>query len=110
VILSRNRNELISQLAAIREFLSQRLELTIHPNKIVLKAFASGIDFLGWVNFPAHRVLRTTTKRRLFKRFCNKNKQSYLGLLKHGNTYKLQRKIIDFDPTLLLHRIKRTKN
>ncbi|TSC66732.1 MAG: RNA-directed DNA polymerase (Reverse transcriptase), partial [Microgenomates group bacterium Gr01-1014_80] len=66
-------------------------------DKVSIKTIYSGVDFLGWINFPYHRVLRTTTKRRMFKKLEQKRKTatraSYLGLLKHGNTYKLVRRI-----------------
>ena len=55
--------------------------------------FSSGVDFLGWVNFPRHRVLRTVTKRRMLKNLADNPKpeslQSYLGLLGHGNAYDI---------------------
>ncbi|MFH1178713.1 MAG: RNA-dependent DNA polymerase, partial [bacterium] len=59
---------------------------------------ASGIDFLGWIHFSDHRVLRTTTKKRMFRRIKEvggkkETIQSYLGLLSHGNTYKLRQKL-----------------
>ncbi len=93
VILSQNRLGLMNYLITIQEFLENELKLKVHPDKIILKTFASGIDFLGWVNFPKHRVLRTSTKWRLVKRLNRKNLQSYLGLLKHGNTFKLKQKL-----------------
>ncbi len=99
VIMSENRNHLESQIPEISEFLDNRLKLSLHPNKLFIKTLASGIDFLGWINFPHHRVLRTSTKRRMFNRLEQKRTDesiaSYLGLLKHGNTYKLVRKISD---------------
>src|SRR3989344_1414599 len=58
VILSDDKQELINQLSIIQTYLETKLKLTLHPNKIFLNTFASGIDFLGWVNFPTHRVLR----------------------------------------------------
>ena len=98
VLLSTNRDWLEKQISVIREFLQNRLKLTLHPQKIFIKTIASGIDFLGWVNFSDHRVLRTTTKRRLIKRVegCQKEStlNSYLGFLKHGNTYRLRYKIL----------------
>ena len=65
------------------------------------KTLASGIDFLGWIHFPDHLVLRTTTKRRMFKKLkespTSEILNSYLGLLKWGNTEKLKDRIITFD-------------
>ena len=93
VILNPHRQALTTILPSIRVFLQEQLRLSLHPNKIILKTFASGIDFLGWVDFPQHRVLRTATKRRMIKKLNEENKQSYLGLLKHGNTFGLNKKI-----------------
>ncbi|MEK7098325.1 MAG: hypothetical protein AAB908_00325, partial [Patescibacteria group bacterium] len=63
-------------------------------DKVSLHSFASGVDFLGWVHFPDHRVLRTATKRRMLTRIGHDSHEasvaSYRGLLKHGNTRKLQ--------------------
>jgi len=94
VILSHDKVWLEELLPKIADFLSERLKLEIHPNKVFIKTIASGVDFLGWVHFPDHRALRTITKRRMFKRIKENPKpetiDSYLGLLKHGNTNKLK--------------------
>lgn len=94
VLFSRSRDLLEKQIVSIQKFLQEKLKLTLHPDKLYLKTLASGVDFLGWVNFPDYRVLRTVTKRRMFKKIQeNPNSQtinSYLGLLKHGNTQKIQ--------------------
>jgi len=78
----------------IKSFLWEKLKLELHPDKVSIGSLASGIDFLGWVHFPNHRVLRTTTKRRMIKRIQGEPKPatvaSYLGLLGHGNTYKIK--------------------
>lgn len=98
VILSHDKTWLQETLSEIKEFLWNKLQLELHPNKVSIQTIASGIDFLGWVHFPDHRVLRTVTKRRMFRNINEKNGkietvQSYLGLLKHGNTKKLQKEI-----------------
>lgn len=94
VILSENKQWLEGVLPRINDFLHTRLKLHLHRNKVSIKTLASGVDFLGWVHFPTHRVLRTTTKRRMFRNLkdgpSNETVQSYLGLLKHGNTEKLR--------------------
>ncbi len=100
VILSPDRGELESMLPKIREFLDSRLVLTLYPDKVFIATVASGVDFLGWVHFPDHRVLRMATKRRMFRNLEAKNGkpetvQSYLGLLRYGNTYGLRRRVGD---------------
>ncbi len=88
----------VELLPHIRDFLWNELRLTLHPDKVSLRTPASGVDFLGWVNFPDHRVLRTTTKKRMFRGIKTKEGkeetvQSYFGLMSHGNAKKLRRKI-----------------
>jgi len=99
LFISRDKEYLIKLLPELEKFLEEKLKLTLHPNKIFIKTWNSGIDFLGWVGFPFYRVLRTTTKRRMLQRIkINSNLQvinSYLGLLSHGNTEKLENEIIE---------------
>ena len=100
VILSRDRRLLEKILKQIEEFLAEKLRLNLHPDKVSIHTIASGIDFLGWVQFPDHRVLRTTTKKRMFKKIKEKEGkeeivQSYLGLMKHGNARKIRSVIED---------------
>lgn len=94
VILSHDKDYFLELLPKIGDFLEEKLKLQLHPDKIFLKTLYSGIDFLGWVHFPDHRVLRTVTKRRIMRRLKTNQKpetiQSYLGLLKHGNTNTLK--------------------
>ena len=90
VIFSQNKNYLTLLIPRISNFLYEKLHLKLHPDKIFIKTIVSGVDFLGWVHFPVHRVLRTTTKRRMLARVNEQNISSYFGLLKHGNTKKLQ--------------------
>ena len=97
VILSENKEYLQNILEEIKKFLKNNLKLDLHPNKVFIKTITAGIDFLGWVHFPNHRVLRTTTKRRMLKRI-NKNSKpetiaSYMGLPSHGNTFKIKKYI-----------------
>ncbi|MEK7129963.1 MAG: reverse transcriptase/maturase family protein [Patescibacteria group bacterium] len=93
VILHERKANVERLLPKILEFLETTLNLTLHPDKVFIKPLASGIDFLGWVHFPHHRVLRTTTKRRMFTKLKRNHSHaslaSYIGMLSHGNTYKL---------------------
>jgi RNA-directed DNA polymerase len=94
IILSEDNKCLENLVPVISEFLSQHLKLQLNPDKLYIKTLFSGVDFLGWINFPNHRALRTSTKRRMFKNIENNSKneviQSYLGLLSHGNGHKLE--------------------
>jgi retron-type reverse transcriptase len=97
---SRNKNALLKIVPQISIFLKHQLKLQLHPNKLFIKAMASGVDFLGWVHFPYHRVLRSVTKRRMFKGIKNRPKnptlQSYLGLISHGNTFGIKQEALNW--------------
>ncbi len=110
VIFHSDKHELVAILGKIEIFLIRTLRLSLHPNKVFIKTVSSGLDFLGWIHFPHHRILRTTTKRRMLKNVVQndmkgetyghrrgKNYQarinSYVALLKYGNTYRLRTEI-----------------
>ena len=100
VVMFRDKSWLEELLPKIGDFLSENLKLDIHPDKVFIKTLASGVDFLGWVHFPDHRILRTITKRRMLRRLGETKKpesvNSYLGLLKHGNTNKIKSVVKSF--------------
>ncbi len=102
VIFYENRKYLEDLILKISEFLAIKLKLALHPDKVFIKTLASGVDFLGWIHFSRHRVLRTATKRRMMRGLEIASEQtprndsvirSYLGLLKWGNSYKIKKKI-----------------
>lgn len=98
VLLSEHRPHLEYILVQIKTFTRHGLHVSLHPDKIFIKTLVSGMDFLGWVHFFDHRVLRTTTKKRAIKRLAQTKKEavwrSYLGLMGHGNTKKLKKSLI----------------
>ena len=91
------------------DFLKERLKLSFHQDKIEIRKYHQGIDFLGYVSFPYYRILRTKTKKRMFKKIeqiikwlkenkiskesFNQTIQSYLGMLKHCRSYILQARL-----------------
>jgi len=98
-ILSDSRAYCESLADPIRAFLWDELRLLLHPRKVRLQSLASGVDFLGWIHFPDHRVLRSSTRRRMFRNLeiigGNENSiHSYLGLLLHGNANRLRAKVV----------------
>ena len=101
VFLSQDRAWLELLIPRVNTFLHDHLALTLHPDKVFIKTLSSGVDFLGWVHFPDHRVLRTATKQRMFKALQRNGEKSdvlhsYLGMLSHGNARKLRKEVIFF--------------
>lgn len=97
VIVNEDKSYLENIIPRMSEFLKIRLKLSLHPDKVFIRTISSGVDFLGWVNFPHHRVLRTMTKRRMLKNLKHEptpeTVASYLGLLSHGNAHKISGEI-----------------
>jgi RNA-directed DNA polymerase len=95
VFLSDDRASLELLIPRIATFLGERLKLELHSKKVSIGTLNAGVDFLGWVHFFDHRILRSVAKRRMFRRIKEKGGnektvQSYLGLLRHGNTCGLR--------------------
>lgn len=99
VILNNDQGYLMERLAKIGDFLQDNLKLSLHPDKIILKTVQSGVDFLGWIVFPTHKILRTSTKRRMLHKlkdnyYKKSSVTSYLGMLQHGDAYEIQKELI----------------
>ena len=108
-ILHHNPDYLQKLKNKIEIFLKNDLSLSLHDKKTKICKLSQGIDFLGYVQLPYSRTLRAKTKRRMFKKLKNKiilfkqekiseqrlmqTINSYLGILIHGNCYKLQQNI-----------------
>lgn len=96
VILSSNKAWLLEILPKIADFLNNRLRLEMHPDKVYIQTYASGVDFLGWVHFIDHRIPRTSTVRRMIRNLSENRREqsvlSYRGMLSHGNARGLTEK------------------
>ena len=93
IILHQDREYLASLTLAINNFLKNSLQLFLHPNKIIIRKLRQGIDFLGYVTLPYHRVIRTKTKRRMLRLVNEKNLDSYLGICHHAYANGVKRLI-----------------
>jgi len=105
VIVSTDRAYLENILNPIKDFLDKKLQLSLHPNKVSIRACHQGVDFLGYVAFPYHRLVRARTKRRIFRKMkeriamfrsgtisedaLSQSLRSYLGVLSHANAHQL---------------------
>ncbi len=109
IVLDQSRDKLVNLVRKFDLFLKQKLNLFLHADKIIIRKYHQGLDFLGFVAFPYHRVLRTRTKKRILRKILQKKQdlnddlisefnfsqsiQSYLGILKHCNGYKIKKEI-----------------
>lgn len=108
-LVGQTEDELRALLPQISRFLRDRLALTLHPRKIALRRLGQGVDFLGYVVFPYHRLVRTRTRQRMFAKLrrrveafragtvseeqLEQSLQSYRGVLSHASSYRLQQKL-----------------
>lgn len=109
VIISDNKDYLEKLIPQISQFLKVKLGLSLHPNKVTIRKFSQGIDFLGYVVLPHFQQLRTKTKRRIFNKISRRvleqkqghistetleqSLQSYLGVLTHANAYRVSQEL-----------------
>lgn len=111
VVVSDDEHYLKNLLPLISHFLKDTLLLELHPNKSTLDSICQGIDFLGYVVFPHHRLLRTKTKRRLLRKMKHRMKQleareisyekfyasvqSYRGMFGHANMHAFEEQFLN---------------
>ncbi len=112
VLLSRDRAELESALLSIGRLLGIMLDVRLHPQKVTFQKWNQGIDFLGYISFPHHTLVRTKTKKRMYRKMkmrvslhrnkiistksLNQSLQSYLGITKHAKGRNIEKKLMSF--------------
>jgi len=90
LILGTDRNYLESLIPFLAQKITS-LHLSLHPDKVVIRPYSQGIDFLGYVLRPHSMTLRTKTKNRALKRVSQTNLPSYLGLCSHADANQIAR-------------------
>jgi retron-type reverse transcriptase len=93
IILSQNKEYLAGLIEPIDIFLKNKLKLTLHPDKIIIRKLRQGIDFLGYVTLPYYKVIRTKTKRRMLRLVNENNLHSYLGICQHASAHAIEKLI-----------------
>jgi len=89
VMLTTSRDQGFALAQAADQFLRNQLKAELHPNKIHVRTWNQGIDFLGYVLLPHATVLRPETARRTIRLVTLENKSSYLGLCSHADAFEL---------------------
>ena len=103
-VVDRSKKRLRKLIESIETFLHQNLDLSLHPDKTIIKDVIYGIEFLGAYVKPYRSYVRNGTKRRIIKKLraletdtdtmhlsCSLN--SYLGILSHYASYKMRKKM-----------------
>lgn len=98
IILSDNKPYLHKLLFDMRDYLSLNLKLTIKDNYQIFPVKSRGIDFVGYVFYHTHTMLRKSIKQRyarmLHKNDNSKSRASYKGWTDHANCKNLVKKLL----------------
>jgi RNA-directed DNA polymerase len=99
IILSNNKQYLHKLLFDIRNYISNILKLEIKDNYQIFPIEKRGINFVGYVFYHTHTLLRKSIKQNFAKMVKNnKNKQSiasYYGWTVHCNSKNLLKKLLN---------------
>ncbi len=109
VVLGWDKERLLKNAEMIRIFAKNRLCLDIPERKMIFRKLKWGINFCGYIVLPEAVILRQKTKRWMLKNLSigygrfekeeisfsdfSKTTDSYLGLLKHCDSYNLRNRI-----------------
>jgi hypothetical protein len=113
VIVNPDKQYLKSLIHELSKFLLNRLGLTLHPKKIYLQHYSKGVQFLGTVIKPDRIYIARRTKGNFYAAIQKQNvavknsklskeaksnflssMNSYLGIMKHYQTYKLRKRML----------------
>lgn len=98
VFLSNNKSDLHQLLSDIMLYLQDKLNLIVKDNYQVFPVDARGIDFVGYVFYHTHTLLRKSIKQN-FARMLTKNRNirsiaSYNGWASHCNSKNLLKTLL----------------
>lgn len=108
MIVSTDRNKLLSAIPKIVEYANTQLKLNMHPNKRYIQHYRNGVKFIGSVLKQNRKYIINRTKGSLIYKLQNQFKiykpsklnefmmcvNSYLGFMGHFNTFNIRRSIL----------------
>lgn len=106
VILGESKEYLHSILNEINNYLNNKLNIQLKGNYQIFPVEARGVDFVGYVFYHTHILMRKTIKERFCKRVAKLHKKNipaqdfkqqicpWLGWAKHCNSKHLLKKLI----------------
>lgn len=118
VIVHQDKEHLKRLVPLLKAHLRDNLFLELHPKKIYLQHYSKGVDFLGAVIKPHRTYIRNRVKGNAYQSIRNWNTvlaeskdglkkedlkkflfgvNSYLGIMKHHNTYSLRKRMLTKD-------------
>lgn len=115
VIVHPDKQFLIDIQPKLRQFLADRLSLTLHPKKVYLQHYTKGVKFIGAVVKPYREYIANRTKGNLYDTIERYNHQiasdykgiknnlddvvssvnSYLGFMVHYKSFNIRKKMLE---------------
>jgi len=113
LLVHNDKTYLKAIIPVMKEYLLDKLKLTLHPDKVYLQHFTKGVNYLG-ANIKPHRIyISQRTKGNFYNSIVKhneviKNKKpnieelvnfissmnSYLGIMKHYKTFKIRKRLL----------------
>lgn len=107
VVIHKSKPEILAFIPTFREWLSEHLHATLHPQKCYIQHYAKGVSFVGAIIKPHREYLSHRTRRNALaktgwlargggnKEEVRSTTNSYLGISRNFYTYKLRKTIAD---------------
>lgn len=108
-VLHEDKRYLWALKEQLDDFITRRLNLQLN-NKTMVRTVNQGVEFVGYRVWPTHRKLRVKTVKKMRRRLRYLTKAygrgevgiddvksslfSYMGMLRHANTYNLRKKML----------------
>ena len=122
LIIHPDKQHLIEVRNTLKEFLEEKLKLTLHPEKVFIQNVSFGVPFVGYRIFYDHILIRGKTLRRFQKRMEKRKRMvreqkftqekldltcnSFQGHLQHAQAYHLQKFLFSKKRDIMLERIR----
>ena len=104
VVVSTDREWLLSLIPAVRKYLQRELGLDLHFGKLIVTEVHRGVEFLGAYIKPYRTYVSHHAIKRMHEKIAAfdytkpwaviRSVNSYLGIFKHANTYNLRRQLL----------------
>jgi retron-type reverse transcriptase len=113
VLIHHDKEYLLARIPRIREYLSDELFLTLHPNKVYLQHVSKGVKYLGTVIKPHRTYIAARTTGNFYAAIQAQNRivrdhkpdnneqagflsciNSYLGIMRHYKAYQIRKRFL----------------
>lgn len=114
-IVCKDKNSILNNIEHMKDFLYNKLNVTLHPNKVYLQHFSKGVKFIGAViksnrMYTGNATVSNFHKRVDYFNYIIENRDikmkdikkflsvinSYLGFIKHYKSFNIKKSLIKY--------------